>query len=169
MAAQHKSEGSLGPERKEGEGEHGVRMKSPTSPNLWTVFLRVTSQMTYYWGKDRKCIAALLNACMRRTRVRAGGVKPYGLTRGRCGHTAGALISMNTLHQCGSRERRKKKGLFRWFIFRLLPSPPLLFPSPSMSLYDSPRLVRLYSRPSFSLFCLIIDFPVNLLKVQVVG
>lgn len=47
MAAQHKSEGSLGPERKEGEGEHGVRMKSPMSPNLWTVFLRVTAQMTY--------------------------------------------------------------------------------------------------------------------------
>lgn len=42
MAVQYKSEGSLGPEQKEGAGEHGVMMKSRMSPNLWTIFLQVT-------------------------------------------------------------------------------------------------------------------------------
>lgn len=42
MAVQYKSEGPLGPERKEGEGEHGVRMKPRMSPNLWTILLQVT-------------------------------------------------------------------------------------------------------------------------------
>lgn len=42
MAVQYKSEGSLGLEQEEGEGEHGVMMKSQMSPNLWTTSLQVT-------------------------------------------------------------------------------------------------------------------------------
>lgn len=34
MAVQYKSEGSLGPEQREGEGEHGVMMKSNVTKPL---------------------------------------------------------------------------------------------------------------------------------------
>lgn len=165
MAAQHKSEGSLGPERKEGEGEHGVRMKSPNvteplnrlPPSDIADDILMRNGQKMYRGAAKRMHAAYAGSSGRCNTIRPD-------TRALWSHCGSTYFNEYFASVRIEREKKKKKGLFRWFIFRLLPSPPLLFPSPSMSLYDSPRLVRLYSRPSFSLFLPYYRFPRQPLK-----
>lgn len=171
MAAQHKSEGWLGPERKEGEGEHGVRMKSPNvteplnrlPPSDIADDILMRNGRKMYGGAAKRMHAAYAGSSGRCKTIRPD-------TRALWSHCGSTYFNEYFASVRIEREKKKKKKGFSDGLFLDCSHlPPFCFLLPLCLCTILPDSSGFIPDPLSPSFCLIIDFPVNLLKVQVVG